>query len=172
MCADPATADAQEEDHDGPIYGMGERRLSIADSGGQTRPCYRHRQRAFDRLWMRAVFSAGSGPTSPSPMLNEKSQRLCRASSPRNSAPRFSASATCREPGDLEAVFEQIRDHLGSLDIALHSIAFAPKEDLQGRRRRQLFGRGFSGDGHFLPFVHPHGALAEPLMRDGGTLLA
>ena len=34
--------------------------------------------------------------------------------------------------GELEAVFRQIRETWGGLDIALHSIAFAPKEDLQG----------------------------------------
>src|SRR4029453_18280712 len=37
------------------------------------------------------------------------------------------------QSGQLEAVFQQIGEMWGSLDIALHSIAFAPKEDLQGR---------------------------------------
>ena len=36
------------------------------------------------------------------------------------------------EPGQLEAVFEAIRKKWGRLDIVLHSIAFAPKADLQG----------------------------------------
>src|SRR6201997_2287358 len=35
--------------------------------------------------------------------------------------------------GQLEAVFDTIREKWGKLDICLHSIAFAPKEDLQGR---------------------------------------
>src|SRR3954468_7171805 len=35
--------------------------------------------------------------------------------------------------GELEAVFRTISERWGRLDIALHSIAFAPKEDLQGR---------------------------------------
>ena len=34
--------------------------------------------------------------------------------------------------GELEAVFNRIAETWGGLDIALHSIAFAPKEDLQG----------------------------------------
>src|SRR3954463_9266493 len=34
--------------------------------------------------------------------------------------------------GDLEAVFSTVTETWGGLDIALHSIAFAPKEDLQG----------------------------------------
>src|SRR5690242_5972556 len=35
-------------------------------------------------------------------------------------------------PGMLEAVFEAIQKKWGRLDILVHSIAFAPKEDLQG----------------------------------------
>jgi hypothetical protein len=38
-----------------------------------------------------------------------------------------------QRPGELEAVFEAIDKKWGRLDILLHSIAFAPKEDLQGR---------------------------------------
>ena len=35
-------------------------------------------------------------------------------------------------PGQLEAMFDQIRAKWGRLDILVHSIAFAPKSDLQG----------------------------------------
>jgi enoyl-[acyl-carrier protein] reductase I len=35
-------------------------------------------------------------------------------------------------PGELEKVFDAITDQWGKLDILVHSIAFAPKEDLQG----------------------------------------
>jgi enoyl-[acyl-carrier protein] reductase I len=35
-------------------------------------------------------------------------------------------------PGQLEAVFEAIKAKWGKLDVLVHSIAFAPKEDLQG----------------------------------------
>jgi len=35
-------------------------------------------------------------------------------------------------PGQLEAVFEAIRRDWGRLDILVHSIAWAPKDDLQG----------------------------------------
>jgi enoyl-[acyl-carrier protein] reductase I len=38
-----------------------------------------------------------------------------------------------REPGQLEAVFSHIRDEWGRLDFLLHSIAYAPKEDLRSR---------------------------------------
>jgi enoyl-[acyl-carrier protein] reductase I len=36
------------------------------------------------------------------------------------------------QEGELEAVFKSIAETWGGLDIALHSIAFALKEDLQG----------------------------------------
>jgi enoyl-[acyl-carrier protein] reductase I len=35
-------------------------------------------------------------------------------------------------PGELEAVFERVARDWGRLDILVHSIAWAPKEDLQG----------------------------------------
>src|SRR5258706_9913838 len=35
-------------------------------------------------------------------------------------------------PGELEAVFERIAKEWGRLDVLLHSIAWAPKDDLQG----------------------------------------
>jgi enoyl-[acyl-carrier protein] reductase I len=35
--------------------------------------------------------------------------------------------------GMLEAVFERIGSEWGKLDILVHSIAYAPKEDLQGQ---------------------------------------
>ena len=74
--------------------------------------------------------------------------------------------------GELEAVFQQIRETWGSLDIALHSIAFAPKEDLQGRLVDSS-GEGFklAMDISCHSFVRM-ARLAEPLMPNGGTLLA
>src|ERR1041385_7510752 len=35
-------------------------------------------------------------------------------------------------PGQLEGIFDRITHEWGQLDILVHSIAFAPKEDLQG----------------------------------------
>ena len=72
--------------------------------------------------------------------------------------------------GQLEAVFEAVAERWGRLDIALHSIAFAPKADLQGRVV------DCSKDGFLLAmeiscwsFIRM-AKLAEPLMKDGGTL--
>jgi enoyl-[acyl-carrier protein] reductase I len=74
--------------------------------------------------------------------------------------------------GELEAVFQQIRETWGSLDIALHSIAFAPKQDLQGRLLDSS-DEGFkvAMDISCHSFVRM-ARLAEPLMTNGGTLLA
>src|SRR3979409_171528 len=38
-----------------------------------------------------------------------------------------------RTPGQMEAVFERIAEEWGELDFVVHSIAFSPKEALQGR---------------------------------------
>jgi enoyl-[acyl-carrier-protein] reductase (NADH) len=38
-----------------------------------------------------------------------------------------------REPGQMEAVFERIAKEWRKLDFVVHSIAFSPKDALQGR---------------------------------------
>mgnify|MGYP003694166123 CR=1 FL=1 len=66
-------------------------------------------------------------------------------------------------PGMLEAVFDRITKEWGQLDILVHSIACAPKEDLQGPLI-DCSGRGLqAGDGHLLPFVRAHGAAGGAL---------
>ncbi|MCV0369639.1 enoyl-ACP reductase FabI [Filomicrobium sp.] len=72
--------------------------------------------------------------------------------------------------GELEAVFDAIEKKWGKLDIMLHSIAFAPKADLQGRVV------DCSKEGFLLAmelscwsFIRM-AKLAEPLMKDGGSL--
>ena len=62
-----------------------------------------------------------------------------------------------REPGQLEAVFKQVGERWGRLDFLLHSIAFAPKEDLHGRVVDCSAGRLRAGHGRVVPFVHPDG---------------
>jgi len=72
--------------------------------------------------------------------------------------------------GQMEAVFEEIERRWGRLDFALHSIAFAPKEDLHGRLvdcSRDGFLKAMDVSCHsFIRMAR----LAEPLMTDGGTL--
>lgn len=77
-----------------------------------------------------------------------------------------------QEPGLLEAVFERVRQSWGHLDIALHAIAFAPKEDLQGGLLDcSATGFALAMDVSCHSFVRM-ARLAVPLMTDGGTLLA
>ena len=72
--------------------------------------------------------------------------------------------------GEMEAVFEEIERRWGKLDFALHSIAFAPMDDLRGRVidcSREGFMLAMDVSCHsFIKMAH----LAEPLMKDGGTL--
>jgi enoyl-[acyl-carrier protein] reductase I len=75
------------------------------------------------------------------------------------------------QPGQLDAVFDAIRARWGRLDFLLHSIAFAPKDDLHGRivdSSSQGFARAMDVSCH--SFLHM-ARLAEPLMTDGGSLL-
>jgi enoyl-[acyl-carrier protein] reductase I len=74
--------------------------------------------------------------------------------------------------GMLEAVFDRIRQTWGRLDIALHSIAFAPKDDLQGGLLNcSAAGFRVAMDVSCHSFVRM-AHLAAPLMAEGGTLFA
>ena len=74
--------------------------------------------------------------------------------------------------GELEAVFNRIAETWGGLDIALHSIAFALKEDLQGPLvDSSSEGFKIAMDISCHSFIRM-ARLAAPLMPEGGTLLA
>jgi enoyl-[acyl-carrier protein] reductase I len=73
-------------------------------------------------------------------------------------------------PGQLEAVFDRIAEQWGELDFVVHSIAFSPKDTLQGRVV-DVPHDGFLKTMNiscwsFIRMAH----LAEPLMKGGGTL--
>lgn len=76
-----------------------------------------------------------------------------------------------RQPGDLDAVFDEISTRWGKLDTLLHSIAFCPREDLHGRVvdcSAEGFGLAMDVSVHsFLRMIRK----AEPLMPDGGTCM-
>jgi len=75
-------------------------------------------------------------------------------------------------PGMLEAVFDEIRRKWGRLDIVLHSIAFAPKQDLQGGLLNcSAEGFKIAMDISCHSFVRM-AKLAAPLMKDGGSMFA
>jgi enoyl-[acyl-carrier protein] reductase I len=74
--------------------------------------------------------------------------------------------------GQLEAMFDQIRSKWGRLDILVHSIAFAPKADLQGgilNCSAEGFAKAMDVSCH--SFVRM-AKLAAPLMTNGGTMFA
>lgn len=81
------------------------------------------------------------------------------------------APCDVREDGALEALFEEVRTKWGGLDFLLHSIAFAPRDDLHGRVvdcSETGFEMAMNVSCHsFLRMAR----LAEPLMTDGGCLL-
>ena len=76
------------------------------------------------------------------------------------------------KPGELEAVFERITKEWGRLDMLVHSIAFAPKADLQGGLLN-CSAEGFSiaMDISCHTFIRM-ARLAAPIMKDGGTMFA
>ena len=75
-----------------------------------------------------------------------------------------------RVEGSLEAVFQAIEKTWGRLDFVVHSMAFAPKDDLHGRVvdcSRDGFLMAMDVSCHsFIRMAR----LAEPLMKEGGTL--
>ena len=75
-----------------------------------------------------------------------------------------------REDGQLEALFERIGREWGQLDFLLHSIAFAPRDDLHGRVV-DCSKDGFlqAMEISYWSFIRM-AKLAEPLMRNGGAL--
>jgi enoyl-[acyl-carrier protein] reductase I len=75
-------------------------------------------------------------------------------------------------PGQLEAVFEQVEKKWGKLDILVHSIASARKDDLRGgllNCSQEGFREAMDISCHsFIRMAR----LAAPLMKDGGTMFA
>jgi enoyl-[acyl-carrier protein] reductase I len=76
-----------------------------------------------------------------------------------------------REPGQLQSVFARIKEQWGRLDFLLHSIAYAPKEDLHARITDcSQAGFAMAMDVSCHSFIRM-ARLAEPLMAQGGCLL-
>jgi enoyl-[acyl-carrier protein] reductase I len=102
--------------------------------------------------------------------LNEKAEPYVRPLAQNLDSPII-VPCDLRIPCQIEAVFEAISEHWGELDFVLHSIAFAPREDLHGRVV------DCSEDGFLLAMrMSCHSfirmvRLAEPLMQNGGSLL-
>lgn len=103
--------------------------------------------------------------------INEKTKGYVEPLARELGAPIF-MKLDVSEPGALESVFKEIEGKWGRLDILVHSIAWAPKDDLQG----QLVN--CSADGFMKAMdISCHSfirmaRLAAPLMKDGGSMFA
>lgn len=103
--------------------------------------------------------------------LNEKAKRFVEPIASAVEAPIF-LPLDVAQPGELESLFERIEKDWGRLDILVHSIAWAPKDDLQGgllNCTAEGFTRAMDISCH--SFVRM-ARLAAPLMKDGGSLFA
>jgi len=103
--------------------------------------------------------------------VNEKTKTYVEPLAKELGAPIF-MPLDVATPGMLEAVFEKIAKEWGKLDIVVHSIAYAPKEDLQGPLLN-CSSEGFKQamDISCHSFVRM-ARLAAPLMKNGGTMFA
>ena len=76
-----------------------------------------------------------------------------------------------REPGQVQSLFTQLEQTWGELDFLLHSVAFAPRDDLHGRVTdcsREGFDMAMNVSCHsFIRMARN----AEPLMKNGGALM-
>jgi enoyl-[acyl-carrier protein] reductase I len=101
--------------------------------------------------------------------LNDKAKKYVEPLARELEAPIF-MPLDVRTSGQLEAVFECIRKTWGELDFVVHSIAFSPRDTLQGRvvdvPREGFLTTMEVSCWSFMRMAH----LAEPLMPKGGTL--
>lgn len=102
--------------------------------------------------------------------LNDKTKKYIEPLAQSIAAPIFLPLDVTDEK-QMDALFSAIEKQWGQLDFVLHSIAFAPKEDLQGRVTDS------SVDGFKTAMdISCHSLIrlarrAEPLMKDGGSIL-
>ena len=73
---------------------------------------------------------------------------------------------------EITGVFQAVGEKFGKLDLLLHSVAFAPKEALQGRfvnTSREAYRIAHDVSAYSLVAL---ARAAEPLMPDGGSIVA
>jgi enoyl-[acyl-carrier protein] reductase I len=103
--------------------------------------------------------------------LNDKARRFVEPLAQELEA-AITGAVDVSVPGQLEAMFDQVRSQWGRLDILVHSIAFAPKDDLQGgllNCSAEGFAKAMDISCH--SFVRM-AKLATPLMTEGGAMFA
>ena len=103
--------------------------------------------------------------------LNEKAKGYVEPLARQLDSPIF-LPLDVSKPGELEAVFEKVKKDWGRLDILVHSIAWAPKSDLEGGLidcSADGFAKAMDISCH--SFVRM-ARLAAPLMTEGGSMFA
>jgi enoyl-[acyl-carrier protein] reductase I len=73
---------------------------------------------------------------------------------------------------EIDGFFAKVREHTDKVDLLLHSVAFAPKEALEGRfvkTSREAFKMSHDISAYSLVALAQR---AEPLMTDGGSIVA
>jgi enoyl-[acyl-carrier protein] reductase I len=111
-----------------------------------------------------------AGATLAATYLNEKAKPYVEAAIDSLDVDLL-APCDVRIAGQLEAVFARVSAEWGELDFLLHSIAFAPREDLHGRVADcSAEGFAMAMDVSVHSFIRM-AKLAEPLMPNGGCLL-
>ncbi|MFP4125120.1 MAG: enoyl-ACP reductase FabI [Alphaproteobacteria bacterium] len=102
--------------------------------------------------------------------LNEKARRWVAPLAERLEAPEV-LQLDVTEPEMIDAVFDAVERRWGRLDFVLHSMAYAPKDDLHGR----VVDSSRAGFLHAMDIsCHSFARMArraEPLMINGGTLI-
>jgi enoyl-[acyl-carrier protein] reductase I len=102
--------------------------------------------------------------------LNERSEQYVRPLAEKLKASLI-LPLDVEQPGQMEAVFRRIGEEWGKLDFIVHSIAFAPREDLHGRVVDcSLAGFEQAMRVSCYSFIEM-ARLAEPLMNEGGAML-
>jgi enoyl-[acyl-carrier protein] reductase I len=103
--------------------------------------------------------------------LNDRSRQYVEPLALELEAP-ISGPLDVSVPGQLEAIFDRVRREWGRLDILVHSIAFAPKEDLQGGLLNcSADGFAQAMDVSCHSFIRM-AKFAAPLMTEGGAMFA
>lgn len=84
----------------------------------------------------------------------------------------FIETANANDDDDLDAVFDKFKERYGTLDILVHSIAFAHRDDLGGRFvniSRDGFKLALESSAYSLIAMAKR---AEPLMPEGGSIMS
>lgn len=102
--------------------------------------------------------------------LNEKMEKRVRPLAEEVNA-EIIQQCDVTKPEELKAFFDNVKENFGQIDGVVHAIAYAEREDLEGRfidTSREGFLKAMDISAYSLVDVAKH---AEPLMKDGGSIV-